>query len=119
MDSQWRNFLLVVTLAAAAAIPAFGESVLPTAGPAARGEATSAPVPDFSGLWVHANPGYEPLASGPHFEGELIAEGWASLGSDSSVFQTLELPSGKRSASARGTIAGGRAPLLLRSFSIQ
>ncbi len=65
MDLQWRNFLLVVTLAAAAATPAFGQAVVPTAGPAAKGEASAASVPDFSGLWVHANPGYEPLASGP------------------------------------------------------
>ena len=65
MDLQWRKFLLVVTLAASAATPAFGQSVLPTAGPNAKGEATAAPVADFSGLWVHANPGYEPLASGP------------------------------------------------------
>src|SRR5438034_937502 len=65
MDLQWRNFLLVVTLAAAAAIPAFGQAVVPAAGPAAKGEASAASVPDFSGLWVHANPGYEPLASGP------------------------------------------------------
>src|SRR5947209_2021061 len=61
MDLQWRNFLLVVTLAAAAATPAFGQAV----GPAVKGEASAASVPDFSGQWVHANPGYEPLASGP------------------------------------------------------
>src|SRR6266576_3676477 len=65
MDLQWRNFLLVVTLAAAVATPAFGQAVVPTVGPAAKGEASAAPVPDFSGLSVHANPGYEPLASGP------------------------------------------------------
>src|SRR5438270_13310316 len=65
MGLQWRNFLLIVTLAAAAATPAFGQAVVPTAGPAAKVEASAASVPDFSGLWVHANPGYEPLASGP------------------------------------------------------
>src|SRR5438046_6581304 len=65
MDLQWRNFLLVVTLAAATATPAFGQAVAPAAGPAAKGEASAASVPDFSGQWVHANPGYEPLASGP------------------------------------------------------
>ena len=35
MDLLWRNFLLVVTLAAAAATPAFGQAVAPTAGPVA------------------------------------------------------------------------------------
>ena len=52
MDLQWRNILPVVTLAAAIT-PAF-----------AQGQ-TRTSIPDFSGLWVHANPGYEPLASGP------------------------------------------------------
>ena len=65
MDLRWRNFLLVVTLAAAAAPPAFGQAVVPTAGPIPKGETSATSVPDFSGLWVHANPGYEPLASGP------------------------------------------------------
>src|SRR5262245_17004580 len=48
-----RNFLLVVTLAAAAVTPVLGQ-------PAASS------VPDLSGLWSHPwLPGYEPLASGP------------------------------------------------------
>ena len=35
---------------------------------AIAGDAKSAPAPsapDFSGIWIHANPGFEPLASGP------------------------------------------------------
>jgi hypothetical protein len=43
MDSQLRNFLLVATLAAAAATPAFGQAVVPTAGAAAKGAASAAP----------------------------------------------------------------------------
>src|SRR5260221_9072783 len=47
-----RNFLLLVTLAAAAVAPGLGQSAVPS-------------LPDFSGLWAHANPGFEPLSSGP------------------------------------------------------
>jgi hypothetical protein len=53
MDLQRRNFALVLTLAAAVAAPALGQS----------GSAQS--IPDFSGIWAHANPGFEPLKSGP------------------------------------------------------
>src|SRR3984957_17392691 len=53
-----RNFGLPVILAAAAATPAFGQTVEPAAGPAA--------IPDFSGIWYHPSfPGFEPPASGP------------------------------------------------------
>src|SRR6266446_9051378 len=62
---QRRYFLLVVTLAAAAAAPAFGQAVAPTVSPANSGKESAAPIPDFSGIWVHSIPGFEPLASGP------------------------------------------------------
>jgi hypothetical protein len=48
-----RNFLLVLPLAAAVVTPAIGQSE------------RSGAIPDFSGIWAHANPGFEPLASGP------------------------------------------------------
>src|SRR5215467_9353497 len=54
MDSQRRNFSLGFVLAAAALTPAFG---------AASDSAKS--LPDLSGIWMHANPGFEPLRSGP------------------------------------------------------
>ena len=53
MDLRLRNFSLVLTLAAAVVTPTFGQS----------GGAGS--LPDFSGIWQHANPGFEPLKSGP------------------------------------------------------
>jgi hypothetical protein len=53
MDLRWRNFPLVLTLAAAVVTPAFGRSE------------SAKSVPDLSGMWVHANPGFEPMASGP------------------------------------------------------
>src|SRR5258708_16423585 len=65
MDSQWRNFPLVFTLAAAVVTPAFGQAAAPTVGPAGSGEESPAPIPDFWGLWVHGLPGFEPLPSGP------------------------------------------------------
>lgn len=54
MDSQWRNFPFVLTLAAAVVTPAFGQN-----------ESAESSIPDFLGMWMHANPGFEPLASGP------------------------------------------------------
>jgi len=48
---QRRNVLLLVTVAALAASPAFGQK---------------AAIPDFSGIWAHPYfPGFEPPASGP------------------------------------------------------
>ncbi len=48
-----RNALKVAALAAVAAVPASGQT------------APGGAQPDFSGIWEHANPGFEPLASGP------------------------------------------------------
>jgi hypothetical protein len=53
MITRRRNFLLLVTLVWAAAAPALGQP---------QG---SASVPDFSGIWTHSIPGFEPMASGP------------------------------------------------------
>jgi len=65
MDSQWRNFSLAVTLAATVAMPAFGQAAAPTVSPGGSGEESAAPIPDLSGVWAHALPGFEPLALGP------------------------------------------------------
>ena len=57
-----RSFLLVVTLATAAVMPARGQ----TSGAADGGSQGTAPIPDFSGIWWHPSlPGFEPPASGP------------------------------------------------------
>src|SRR5216684_8816982 len=65
MNLQRRCFLLVVTLAAAAATPAFGQAVAPTVGPAYSVKDGAESIPDFSALWMHPLPGFEPLSSGP------------------------------------------------------
>src|SRR5262249_54706781 len=65
MDLQWWNFPLVFTLAAAAVTPAFGQAVAPRVESTNRGRENSASIPDFSGIGVHALPGFEPLPSGP------------------------------------------------------
>jgi hypothetical protein len=66
MNSQRWDFLLVTTLAAAAAAPVWAQAPAPAVGPVGSGEVESAgTIPDFSGNWVHALPGFEPLASGP------------------------------------------------------
>ena len=62
MKAKRRNYLLLMILAAAAAMPAWGQTVAPDGGPA-EGDAS---IPDFSGVWWHPSlPGFEPLASGP------------------------------------------------------
>jgi hypothetical protein len=63
-----RNLLAVVALAAAAATtPAWGQTVVPSAGAAGRGTLSAVSVPDFSGVWAHPSgqSGFEPLPSGP------------------------------------------------------
>jgi len=58
------DFLLLVTLAAAAATPAVGQTS--TVEAASIGTPGAAAIPDFSGVWRHPSlPGLEPLASGP------------------------------------------------------
>jgi len=62
MNAKRRDYLLLMILAAAASMPAWGQTVAPGAGPADGG----ASIPDFSGVWWHPSlPGFEPLASGP------------------------------------------------------
>jgi hypothetical protein len=61
-----RNFLVMVTLAAAAATPAWGQTVAPAVGPAGSATQSAVSIPDFSGIWGHLSlPGFEPPASGP------------------------------------------------------
>src|ERR1700716_3355506 len=58
MTLHLRDFLLVVTVAGAAAAPAFGQS-------AGSARQSAAPIPDFSGIWVHPSLGFDPPLSGP------------------------------------------------------
>jgi len=61
-----RYFLLSVTLAAVAAIPAWPQAGAPSTAPAGGGTQSVAFVPDFSGMWAHPYvPGFEPPPSGP------------------------------------------------------
>jgi hypothetical protein len=56
MNVRQRNFLLLVTLAAAAAAPELGQTAA----------APTRSIPNLSGWWIHPSiPGFEPLASGP------------------------------------------------------
>ncbi len=56
MDRQRRHFLSVLAITVVAALPAFAQG---------GGSEAAESVPDLSGRWAHANPGFEPLASGP------------------------------------------------------
>lgn len=65
MDLQRWNFLLVGALTATVATPTFGQALAPTVEPSYSGEEGEAAIPDFAGIWVHALPGFEPMATGP------------------------------------------------------
>jgi hypothetical protein len=65
MKVQRENFLLLVTLAAAAATPAWGQTVAPATGAAGSATQRPASVPDFSGVWTKPYLGIEPPLSGP------------------------------------------------------
>jgi len=68
MGVRRRDFLLLATLAAAAAcvMAAFGQAVTPAVRPTGSGAQSAASIPDFSGIWSHPYfPGFEPPASGP------------------------------------------------------
>jgi hypothetical protein len=66
MIIQRRHFLLWVTLAAAAATPALGQTAAPAVGAANSGTQGAASIPDFSGVWTHPFwPGFDPPLAGP------------------------------------------------------
>ncbi len=65
MNLQRRDFLLLVTLAVAAAAPARGQTAAPAAGPARSATQSAASIPDFSGIWAHPGLGFENPISGP------------------------------------------------------
>ena len=66
MNAPRWDFLLLMTLAAAAATPASGQSVAPAVGPTGSGTQSAASIPDFSGIWAHLTwPDVEPPLAGP------------------------------------------------------
>src|ERR1700733_9162211 len=66
MRVQRRDFLLCVALAAAAALPAWGQVAEHAAGPAGSAPLSGASMPDFSGIWAHFGwPDVELPLSGP------------------------------------------------------
>jgi hypothetical protein len=65
MIVRWGDFLLVVTLVAAAATPALGQAATPAIGVASSDAPGAAPIPDFAGIWGHPSLGFEPPLSGP------------------------------------------------------
>jgi hypothetical protein len=66
MNAPRWDFLLLVTLAAAAATPALGQDVPPAVGQAGiSGIQSAASIPDFSGIWTHFTwPDFEPPPAG-------------------------------------------------------
>jgi hypothetical protein len=64
MNLQRRDFLLLVTLAAATTMPAWGQTPAPTLGPA-RAIQGAASIPDLSGIWGRNWFFFEPPSTGP------------------------------------------------------
>jgi len=65
MPEQRREFILLVTLLAAVAMPALGQTMAPAVGLANSTHVASS-IPDFSGVWTHPFwPGFDPPLSGP------------------------------------------------------
>jgi hypothetical protein len=68
MNVQRFDFLLLVTVAAAAAAPALGQAAAPAVGRSNSATQGDAAIPDFSGIWARVSfPGFgRPLAgAGP------------------------------------------------------
>jgi len=66
MDMRRGNFLLLASLAAAAATPVLGQATAPAAGAASTAAQSAASVPDLSRLWANSlGPGFSPPVSGP------------------------------------------------------
>jgi hypothetical protein len=66
MRRQRDCIVSVILATAAAAAPAWGQTVGPAAVPATSGAQGAAPIADFSGIWGHPSlPGFEPPPSGP------------------------------------------------------
>jgi len=66
MNMRRGNFLLLASLAAAAAAPALGQNTAPAAGAASTAKQSAASIPDLSLLWANSlGPGFSPPASGP------------------------------------------------------
>jgi hypothetical protein len=67
MRKQRNSFATATLAAAAATMPAWAQTVVPSAEAANSGTHSAVSVPDFSGVWAHpsAQSGFEPLPSGP------------------------------------------------------
>ncbi len=52
MNKQRPEFIWLMTLLAAAATPALGQTMAPVVGPA-NGAHLASSIPDFSGVWTH------------------------------------------------------------------
>jgi len=105
-----RDFLLVVTVAAATATPAFGQ-VTPTVGAANSGKQGAASIPNFTRAWTHPGfPWFEPPASGPGPITNLSR--WAGQGR-ADVGGSLALPPSKIGISNYDQLVGDyKSPVL-------
>ena len=117
--NRHRNFLTLVTLAAAVATPALGQTATPVAGPAGGATHDAASIPDFSGIWNHPSfPWFEPPASGP---GPVTNRSrWPQRpGNDLGTVAVPPLPPGVEGVSDYDQLVGDYANPILQPWAAQ
>jgi hypothetical protein len=115
MNLQRRDFLLVVTLAAAAT-PVLAQTATPVAGPSSSATNAASSIPDFSRVWFHPSfPWFEPPASGP---GPLTnLSRWPQLPGDAAG--TLAIPPTKEGVSDYDQLVGDYTNPILQPWAAE
>src|ERR1700733_1240160 len=117
--NRHRNLLVLVTLATAAAMPAWPQTATPIAGAADHAKPVAASIPDFSGIWNHPSfPWFEPPASGP---GPVTNRSrWPQRpGSDSGTVAVPPLPPGVEGISDYDQLVGDYTNPILQPWAAQ
>jgi hypothetical protein len=92
-----RDFLLLVTVAAATTAPALGQTVAPAVGPSNSATQGAPSVPDFSGIWARVSfPGFgRPLAgAGPVINKKRTPNGVPSFAGGGPLINKNRSPDG-------------------------
>jgi hypothetical protein len=115
MNLQGRDFLLVVTLTAAAT-PVLAQTATPVAVPSSSATNAASSIPDFSRVWFHPSfPWFEPPASGP---GPLTnLSRWPQLPGDAAG--TLAVPPTKEGVSDYDQLVGDYTNPILQPWAAE
>jgi hypothetical protein len=115
----YRNFLLFVTLATAAATPALAQTPTPEGVPVGKASHSAASIPNISGIWNHpAFPWFEPPASGP---GPVTNRSrWPQRpGTDSGTVAVPPLPPGAEGVSDYDQLVGDYTNPILQPWAAE